>query len=138
MRLRPALSAALALTLATAVAVPPSAAQTVPSETHRLAGQQVTLHLHPFLSDEETAMLRLVASNEQALAVFVIGARRHAAIAVAPAEGFVRAGVPVPSAFAISDLRRAADARTGALEGCERARQTGPACVVILEVAPAR
>jgi hypothetical protein len=115
----------------------PALAQNVPTESHRLAGQQITLHMHPFLTADETAMLRMVASNEQALAVFITNAGRHSALAVAPAEGFVRSGQPVASAFAISDLLTPADARTGALEGCERARRAGPACVVVLEVAPA-
>jgi hypothetical protein len=115
----------------------PALAQTVPAETARLGGQQITLHLHPFLTAEETAMLRLVASNEQALAVFITNPGRHSAMALAPAEGFVRGGQPVASAFAISDLSTPQDARTGALEGCERARRNGPACVVVLEVAPA-
>jgi len=126
------LALGLALTLST-----PALAQSVPTESNRLAGQQITLHLHPFLTADETAMLRLVASNEQALAVFITNAGRHSALAVAPAEGFVRSGQPVASAFAISDLMTPADARTGALEGCERARRAGPACVVVLEVAPA-
>jgi hypothetical protein len=116
----------------------PALAQSVPTETARLGGQQITLHLHPFLTADETAMLRLVASNEQALAVFITNPGRHSAMALAPAEGFVRAGQPVASAFAISDLTTSQDARTGALEGCERARRTGPACVVVLEVEPAR
>lgn len=122
----------LALTAAAATA------QSVPNETARLGGQQITLHLHPFLTADEAAMLRLVASNEQALAVFITNPGRHSALALAPAEGFVRNGQPVASAFAISDLQTPQDARTGALEGCERARRNGPNCVVVLEVAPAR
>lgn len=125
---------ALALLLAPFAA----AAQEVPTEVSRLGGQEVTLHLHPFLTDEEAAVLRTVASNEQALQLFITRARRHSAMALAPAEGFIRAGQPVASAFAISDLRNAADARTGALEGCERARRAGAGCVIVLEVAPAR
>lgn len=132
--MRPIL-AALAVILTPA----PLSAQTVPTETSRLGDRQVTIHLHPFLTAEETALLRAVASSEQALALFVTGnRRRHAAIAVAPAEGLVRSGQPVASAFAIADLRTPADARTGALEGCMRARRSGPDCVVVLEVGPAR
>jgi hypothetical protein len=111
-------------------------AQAVPTESSRLAGQQVTLHLHPFLTDEDLGLLRLVATNEQALGLFITAGGRHAAIAVAPADGFVRGGQPPATATAMSDLRTAADARTAALEGCERARRQGPACVVVLEVAP--
>jgi hypothetical protein len=126
------LAAFVALTLAT-----PALSQSVPTEVSRLGGQQVTLHLHPFLTADELAMLRVVASNDQALAVFITTPGRHAAMALAPDEGFVRGGQPVTSAFAISDLQTPEDARTGALEGCERARRAGPACVVVLEVAPA-
>lgn len=124
---------ALALMLAA-----PAAAQTVPTETSTLAGQRITLHLHPFLTPADLALLRLVATNEQALGVFVTRSGQHAALALAPAEGFVRGGQPVPSAAALSDLRTAEDARSAALEVCERARRQGPACVVVLEVAPAR
>jgi len=134
--MRPAL---LALILILPAACLPALAQAVPAEQSQLGDRAVTLHLHPFLTAEETAMLRTVATNEQALALFVQGERdRFAAIAAAPAEGFVRAGQPPASAFAIADLRTPEDARTGALEGCERARQSGPPCVVLLEVGPAR
>lgn len=129
--MRPLALAILALTLAA-----PAAAQSVPVETATLAGQRITLHLHPFLTDEETAILRAVTTNEQALALFIARPRRHAAMAVAPGEGFVRAGQPVASAFAISDMETAESARATALEGCERARREGPGCVVVLEVAP--
>ncbi|MFN3293792.1 MAG: hypothetical protein ACK4S2_10110 [Gemmobacter sp.] len=126
------LSAALALFSA------PVLAQSVPTEVQRLGPAQVTLHLHPFLTPEEQATLRLVASNEQALALFVPRPGRHAAIAVAPDEGFIRAGQPVASATAMSDLPDAEAARAAALQGCEGARKQGAACVVVLEVAPFR
>lgn len=124
---------ALALTVAL-----PLGAQTVPSETSTLAGQRITLHVHPFLTAEDLTLLRLVATNEQALGVFITRSGQHAALAVAPAEGFVRGGQPVPSAAALSDLPDPETARAAALEVCERARRAGPGCVVILEVAPAR
>lgn len=131
--MRPTLSAALILCLAA-----PAAAQTVPTEASRLGDRAVTLHLHPFLTPEELVLLRTVAANEQALALFITGERdRFGAIAAAPTEGFVRGGQPPASAFAIADLRTPDDARTGALEGCERSRRQGPACVVVLEVGPA-
>ena len=111
-------------------------AQEVPSEVHTLGKQKVTLHLHPFLTGEETATLRVVATNQDALNLFLTRPGRHAAIAVAPAEGFLRAGQPVASASALSDLPRAEAARAGALEVCNKARAKGPDCVVVLEVAP--
>lgn len=113
-------------------------AQDVPVEMSTLGNQQVTVHLHPFLTEAERDTLRLVASNDQALALFVTKRVRHAAVAVAPGEGLFRNDMPVASAFAISDLRDAPTARSAALEGCEAARKSGPTCVVVLEVAPAR
>jgi hypothetical protein len=116
----------------------PALAQDIPTEVQSLGTSQVTVHLHPFLTPEEQAALRLVASNEQALALFVPRAGRHAAIAVAPGEGFIRGGQPVASAVAMSDLPDTEKARAAAIEGCEAARKTGPACVIVLDVAPAR
>jgi hypothetical protein len=116
----------------------PALAQDVPTEVQTLGKAQVTVHLHPFLTAEEQAALRLVASNEQALALFVPRAGRHAAIAVAPGEGFIRGGQPVASAVAMSDLPDTEKARAAALEGCEKARTKGAACVIVLDVAPAR
>lgn len=126
------------LLAAMALGAAPALSQTVPPEVQRLGASQVTLYLHPFLTPEETAALRMVASNEQALGLFVPRPGRHAAIAIAPAEGFIRAGLPVPSATAMSDLPDAAAARAAAMQGCETARKTGEACVVVLEVAPFR
>lgn len=111
-------------------------AQQVPVEVHTLGKQQVKVHQHAWLTAEEVATLKLVATNEQALALFVTRPGRHAAIAVAPAEGFIRNGQPVASAVAISDLPNAPAARVAALEGCEKAKSKGAACVVVLEVAP--
>lgn len=128
---------ALPALLVAAMALP-LGAQTVPTEASTLAGQQVTLHLHPFLTAEDLAILRAVATNEQALGLFLTRPGRHGAIAVAPAEGFLRGGQPVASAAALSDLPSAEEARQAATETCRRARRNGPDCVVVLEVAPAR
>ena len=127
--------AAMVLTMAVAGA---PMAQQVPTEVQTLGASTVTVHLHPFLTAEEQATLRLVATNEQALALFVPRAGRHAAIAVAPGEGFIRGGQPVPSATAISDLPDTAAARAAALGACDSARKAGPACVIVLDVAPSR
>lgn len=115
-----------------------AAAQEVPQEVQTLGKQRITVHLHPFLTAEEQATLRTVATNEQALALFVTRPGRHSALAVAPAEGFIRKGQPVASAFAISDLKDTETARVAAVDGCEKVRKKGPSCVVVLEVAPAR
>lgn len=115
-----------------------TSAQTVPTEVQRLGNSQVTLHLHPFLTPEELVTLRMVATNEQALALFVTRPGRHSAIAVAPGEGFIRNGAPVPSATALSDLRDAETARADAVTACTATRTKGAECVVVLEVAPFR
>ena len=112
-------------------------AQTVPTEAGVNGGSAVSLHLHPFLTAEELATLRLVASNDQALSLFVTSRTGHAALAMAPAEGFVRDAKPVASAVALGDLPDAATARTAALAACNKARKAGSPCVVVLEVAPA-
>ncbi|MFN4153618.1 MAG: hypothetical protein ACK4HF_03100 [Paracoccaceae bacterium] len=111
-------------------------AQTVPVETGVNGGSEVSLHLHPFLTPEELATLRLVASNDQALSLFVTSRTGHAALAVSPDEGFVRDGSPVPSAIALGDLPDAQAARTAALAACDKARKARLSCVVVLEVAP--
>lgn len=130
----------------------------VPVETAELGENVVTLHLHPFLTEEELALLRLVATNEDALALFVPrqdGAAeqdgaveqgevsepgRHAAMAASPVEGVLRDGLPVPSAIAVGQLPDAETARTSATEQCnaarEKQRKRDPECVVVLEVMP--
>jgi hypothetical protein len=127
-------------------------ASEVPVETAELGQNVVTLHLYPFLTEEELALLRLVATNEDALALFVPqqdGAveqgevpepGKHAAMAVSPVEGVLRDGVPVPSAIAVGQLPDAETARASATEQCnaarEKQRKRDPECVVVLEVMP--
>ncbi|NEX44856.1 hypothetical protein [Pseudotabrizicola algicola] len=111
-------------------------AQSVPVETGVNGGSAVSLHLHPFLTPEELTTLRLVASNDQALSLFVTSRSGHAAMAMSPDEGFVRNGSPVPSAVALGDLPDAAAARTAALAECDKLRKAKAPCVVVLEVAP--
>jgi hypothetical protein len=110
-------------------------AEDVPVETSELAGSVILLHVHPFLTDEELKTLRLVGSNKDALALFVPEGGGHAAIAVAPEEGFVRSGMPVASAMAVAKLPDAETAQKDALEGCNAAKTTKTACVLVLEVA---
>jgi hypothetical protein len=109
----------------------------VPTEVSKLAGQSITLHVHPFLDKTELATLRLVATNRQALQMFVTS-KGYAAIAVAPKEGFIRDGVPADSAVAIGDLPDAASAAAAATASCDAKRKGGSACVVVLEVGPGR
>lgn len=111
-------------------------AQDVPVETGVNGGSAVSLYLHPFLTPEEVSTLRVVASNEQALSLFVSSRSGHAALAVSPEDGFVRSGAPVPSAVALGDLPDAAAARTAALAECDKLRKGAAPCVVVLEVAP--
>ena len=110
----------------------------VPTEVSKLAGQTITLHVQPFLTDTELSTLRLVATNKQALKLFVTSAKGYAAIAVAPKEGFIRDGAPAASATAIGELPDAASAVAAALKGCDEKRKGGQACVIVLEVGPGR
>jgi hypothetical protein len=108
----------------------------VPVEVSTNAGSAVTLHLHPFLAADELATLRVVATNDQALSLFVASRTGHAALAVSPDEGFIRDGALVPSATALTDLPDADAARTAALAACDAARKAATPCVVVLEVSP--
>lgn len=113
-------------------------AQDVPVETGTLGGSSVTLHLQPFLTEEELTTLRLVMTNQQALEIFVPDAAKgFAALALAPDEGFIRDGKPVASAVAIAGLTSADEAKAAALRACDAARKAASACVIVLEVAPA-
>lgn len=118
-------------------AASPVIAQTVPVETTTLGTSAITLHLHPFLTEEELTTLRLVMTNEQALSLFVPGTLGHAALAVSPDDGFIRVGAPMGSATAVADLPDAEAAGTAALAGCDAAKQGTAPCVVVLEIAPA-
>lgn len=111
------------------------AADPVPTEVNQIDDTMITLYLYPFLTEEEVSLLRLVATNADALAVFVPEGGGFAAIAVAPREGFVRDGQPVESAVAVAHLPDAATARDDALAGCMAAKKRGPDCVIVLEVA---
>lgn len=113
----------------------------VPFEEAVLGRHKVTILLHPFLTEEETATLRLVLTNEQALAIFVpqdaAATGGHATLALAPGEGLIREGKPVASAVALSGFADAAAADAAALAACDAARTGAEACVVALQVQPA-
>ena len=104
-------------------------------ETFQMDGVDVRVFAHAFLTEEEMMTLRLVGQNPDALSLFVTDAG-FAALAVAPDEGFVRDGMPVASASALSGLDTAEAASTAALEACNTARAGGAECVLVLEVAP--
>ena len=112
-------------------------AQEVAVETTTLGTSTITLYLHPFLTEEELATLRTVATNAQALALFVPGKSGFAALAVAPEDGFIRNGTPVPSATAVGDLADAATASAMAIKACDGAKTGSAGCVAVLEIAPA-
>ena len=114
----------------------PALAQEVATEQSTLGDTAITLYLQPFLDATELATLRMVASNKDALALFVPKAKGFAAMAVAPEEGFIKDGAPVASAKALSDLPDAAAAATAALDACNSARSTTSPCVLLLEIGP--
>ena len=126
--------------MALGVSAQGAAAQTVagaeiPVEVSKLAGQQITLHVYPFLGESDLKTLRLVATNKQALQLFVTS-KGHSAIAVSPDEGFAPDGAPAPSAVAIGDFSDAATAASEATRACDDKRTGEAPCVVILEVGP--
>jgi hypothetical protein len=128
--------AGLGLAVAMAAVLPAAAQDTVKVEVYEQAGLRVQVYVFPFLDETELATLRLVATNAEAQALFLPEGGGHAAMAVAPAEGFIRSGAPVASAVAVGALPDAEAARAKALEGCEAARKKRPACEVVLTVAP--
>ena len=121
--------------LAQGAAAQTAAGDDVPVEVSTLAGQQITLHIYPFLGESDLKTLRLVATNKQALQLFVTS-KGHSAIAVSPDEGFAPEGTPAPSAVAIGDFSDAATAASEATKACDDKRTGEAPCVVILEVGP--
>jgi hypothetical protein len=107
-----------------------------PAETAEIGEARVTVYAMSFLSEEEVATLRLVLTSPEALALFVPAGGGHAALAVSPADGFIREGGLVKSASAIAGMETADKAAEAALTACDGARQGKEPCVVVLEVAP--
>lgn len=128
-------SLALTATL-TLASIGTATAQEVPTERYHMDGVEISVLAHGFLLEDELMTLRLVGQNRDALALFVPEGPGYAALAIAPAEGFVRDGVPVDSAIAMSGLQDLESARAAALHACDDARQTDDSCVIALEVAP--
>lgn len=127
----------LALPVLVAMLMPMIAhAQSAPTERYELSGAVVTLNILPFLREDEVATLRLVGQSQEALALFVPADGGYAAMALAPADGFIREGVPADSAIAMSGLPDAEAARAAALRECNATRSGGPACVVAMEITP--
>lgn len=115
-------------------------AEDVPVEVSTLDGQQITLHVYPFLKPDELKTLRLVATNSQALQVFVPSDKTHySALALAPSDGFLQDGAPAVTAIALSDFPDAAAAAKAVTEACDAKRgKKGEPCVTVLEVGPAK
>lgn len=124
------------LILASVAGVLAMAGPLAAQELFEIDGARVTLHAHDFLSEEELTLLRLVGQNRDALSVFVPEGGGYAALAVAPADGFISAGMPSASATAVSGLATLDVARADALSACNRARSGGAECAIVLEVAP--
>lgn len=113
----------------------------VPVEVSTLDGSQVTLHVYPFLKDEELRTLRLVATNRDALSVFLPSkdSKHYSALALAPDDGFLVDGAPAATAIALGDFPDAAAAVKATTEACDAKRAKGTApCVAVLEVGPAQ
>lgn len=106
-------------------------------EEAALGTSNVRLYVHPFLTPDELATLRLVMTNEQALSLFVPNASGFSALAASPSEGVIRDGKPVASAIALAELPDAASAAKAAAAACDAARVSDDPCVVVLEISPA-
>ncbi|MCB5409362.1 hypothetical protein [Pseudogemmobacter faecipullorum] len=105
-------------------------------DTRQNGTAKVTLWSHAFLSEDELAMLRMVQTNDQALAIFVPDNKGFAAMAVSPDDGFLRDGQPVASAIAIAGLPDAQTATKNALAACNQSRKGKKPCVLVLAVEP--
>jgi hypothetical protein len=124
-----------AMVLALVMTAAAAAAEEVKVETTEAEGVEVKVYTYDFLSKDELTTLRLVATNADARALFVPEGDGFAALAVAPREGFIKGGQPVPSATAVAGLPDAAAAAAQAVDACNKAKSRGPDCVVVLEVA---
>ena len=116
--------------------VAPAVAPDVAVETGINGASTVTLYLHPFLTPEELATLRLVLTNSDALDLFVPQRTGFAALGVSPEDGFIRDAALVPSAQALGELPDADSARSAATTACDAARKGVLPCVVVLDIAP--
>ena len=120
------------------VGVAGAALADVAREVTKLGGSKITFWVQPFLDDTELATLRLVATNKDALNLFVPSTKGYAAIALSPDDGFMKGGAPAASATAIADLPDAESAAAKALEGCNAARKGAAECVIVMEIGPAK
>lgn len=108
----------------------------VPVEVSKINGAKVTFYVQPFLDAGELATLRLVATQEQALKLFVPSNTGFAAIALSPDDGFIKNGKPAASASAVAEMPDAPSAAAKALELCNAARKGTADCVIVMEISP--
>ena len=73
--------------------------------------------------EDELMALRLVMTNEDALALFVPKSGGFAALAMSPDDGFIRDGAPAKSAVALADLPDAGTAAAEAAKACDGLRK---------------
>lgn len=127
-----------ALTFVLCLLALPALAEEAKVETSTLGNSVVKFHVLPSLDETELKTLRLVATNKQALALFVPGdGKGFSAMAISPSEGFLRDGAPVKSATAIAGFADADSAAKGVVAACDKARKkASEACVLVLEIAP--
>jgi len=125
----------LAGALALGLTAGQGAAEVAP-EKAVLGDYAVTIYPHAFLSADDLAILRAIASDAQYLALFVPQEKGFSALAISPDEGFVKDGAPVASAVALGGLPDAATAASTAVEACQKAATAKTPCAVVLEVAP--
>ncbi len=110
----------------------------VATEVSTLGASTITLHLHDFLTPADLDILRLVATDKNALKLFVPDSAGFAALAASPKDGFIVGGAPAASAVALGGLPDAATAATEVVTACQLATKAAAECVILLEVAPAK
>lgn len=108
----------------------------VATEVSTLGDFAITVHLQPFLTEEDLSVLRMIATSQEALALFMPDAAGFSAMAASPDDGFIKDGVPVASVVALGGLPDAATALANVTSGCAAAASTKTACVPLLEIAP--
>jgi hypothetical protein len=108
----------------------------VATEVSTVGDFAITVYVQPFLTEEDLSILRMIATSQEALALFVPDAAGFSAMAASPDDGFIKDGVPVASVVALGGLPDAATALANAAAACAAAASTETACVPLLEIAP--
>lgn len=129
------IKAAILAALGFWAALSPAAAE-VPRETANLGQFSVTLHVHPFLTEGDLGILRMIAASPDALALFMPDTAGYSAMAASPDDGFLQADQPAASVSALGGLPDAATAAQNAIDACQKASKSAASCVLLLEVAP--